>query len=204
MSVPSTSTPASWDSSPSAEWILQQVEAAGSNGVQDSRTLVQAPPTSAKEDDEKAIEAYHKARSDWQLHLLGHLKSLEARDMVQFKSNEELTWALSAEGHQIARDGSQEARVWAALPPGGEEGKTMEELKSQLGADVLKIGQGKAFAKKWARKHPSAPGSLCRVPGVDSISDETAEDLRTVRATGALADDKKIADLKKRKLIAQK
>lgn len=155
-------------------------------------------------EDEKALEEHHKRRADWQLALLGHLKSLEARQMVEFKSHDEITWALTAEGYGIAHSGSQEARLWAALPTGGEEAKTLDELKKELGADVLKIGQGKAFAKKWARKHPSQAGALTRMPGVDSIVDDTAEDLREVRRSGTLGDDKKLADLKKRKLVAQK
>ncbi|MCO5609968.1 hypothetical protein L7F22_064203 [Adiantum nelumboides] len=51
-------------------------------------------------------------------------------------------------------------------------------VKTALGADTLKIGQGKAFAKKWVRKHPSQPNFLARVPGVDAITDETANDLK--------------------------
>ncbi|CAO1620561.1 unnamed protein product [Parajaminaea phylloscopi] len=196
-----STAPAAWDSAPSAEWVLEQVDRAGSSGVQDSRTLVEKPPTPS---DEAQVESYHKARADWQLHLLGHLKSLEAREMLTIQSNEEAAWTLTAEGSQLARDGSQEARVWAALPPGGEEGKSLEELKAQLGADVLKIGQGKAFAKKWARKHPSVPGALARMPGVDAIQDETAEDLRAIQKDGTLDNEKKLADLKKRKLAVQK
>lgn len=196
--------PAAWDSSPSAEWLLEQVDAAGSNGVQDSRTLVQRPPPPSDAADEKQVEASHKARADWQLHLLGHLKSLEAREMVRFESNDETSWALTAEGYQIAREGSQEARVWAALPAGGQEGTSLVNLQKTLGQEVVKIGQGKAFAKKWARKHPYFSGVLTRVPGVDAIQDETADDLRQIREKGLLSDDKRIADLKKRKLIVQK
>lgn len=33
------------------------------------------------------------------------------------------------EGHTVATDGSPEARVWAALPEGGSEGKSMGDLK---------------------------------------------------------------------------
>lgn len=124
--------------------------------------------------------------------------------MITFKSNEEVLYTLTAEGSQIAKQGSQEARLWAALPTDPEQGKSLEDLKQALGQDVLKIGQGKAFAKKWARKHPSAPGALARTPGVDTIKDETAEDLRTIRDTGSAADEKRVADLKKRKLVTQK
>lgn len=165
---------------------------------------MQDPPRPSQQDDEKAIEEFHKRRSDWQLALLGHLKSLEAREMISFKSNEEIFYTLTTEGAQIARDGSQEARVWAALPSDPEQAKSLDDLKKVLGPDVLKIGQGKAFAKKWARKHPSVPGALARTPGVDAIKDETADDLRSIRDSGAAADEKRVADLKKRKLVNQR
>lgn len=77
-------------------------------------------------------------------------------------------------------------------------------VKTALGADTLKIGQGKAFAKKWVRKHPSQPNFLARVPGVDAITDETANDLKQVQEKGTLSDNAKITELRKRKLIIQR
>lgn len=203
----SHAAPVPWDSTPSAEWLLQQVDSGASSSagtIPDSRKLVQDPPRPSNQDDEKAIEEFHKRRSDWQLSLQGHLKSLEAREMITFKSNEEIFYTLTSEGSQIAKQGSQEARLWAALPADPEQGKSLDELKQALGQDVLKIGQGKAFAKKWARKHPSVQGALARTPGVDAINDETAEDLKHIRDTGAAADERRVADLKKRKLVNQK
>lgn len=194
---------ASWDSSPSAEWLLQQVDAAGSSGVEDSRKLVSLPPSPSNLDDVAQVEAYYKSRADWQLALQGHLKSLEAREMIAFKSQEETYYTLTKEGSQMAKAGSPEYRLWQVLPQGGEEGKTLDQLKAELGADTLKIAQGKAFAKKWARKHPTEAGALARTPGTDNVEDETAEDLRKIRDEGS-TQESRIADLKKRKLVNQK
>lgn len=49
--------------------------------------------------------------------------------MIDFTVKNELSHIPSAEGYVIAQQGSPEARVWAALPEGGKEGKSMEELK---------------------------------------------------------------------------
>lgn len=77
-------------------------------------------------------------------------------------------------------------------------------LQTLLTPGVLKIAQGKAFAKKWVRKHPTVNGALARVPGVDSIVDETRTQLAGIRDGSAQVSDKEVAELKKRKLITAK
>lgn len=74
-----------------------------------------------------------------------------------------------------------------------------------MGADVLKFGQGKAFAKKWVRKDPADAGKLVRAEGVDSIQDETQRDLQQLLQSGQLdggskAGEKRLQELKKRNL----
>lgn len=49
--------------------------------------------------------------------------------MVDYKVLDEVSYTPSKEGHAVARDGSPEARVWAALPNGGSEGKSIADLK---------------------------------------------------------------------------
>jgi len=81
--------------------------------------------------------------------------------------------------------------VWAQRVP----------LQELLTPAVLKIAQGKAFAKRWVRKHPTAAGELARVPGVDAIEDDTALALQRVRDAGETS-EKEAAEYKKRKLVA--
>lgn len=76
-----------------------------------------------------------------------------------------------------------------------------------MGADVAKLGQGKAFAKKWIQKDPSDPSKFIRQSGVDSIIDETSQDLQQIREKGAIdggskEGEKKTKELRSRKLIA--
>lgn len=49
--------------------------------------------------------------------------------MIEYKIQEEASWAPTAEGMIVAQEGSPEARVWAALPESGKEGKTLADLK---------------------------------------------------------------------------
>jgi len=70
----------------------------------------------------------------------------------------------------------------------------------------LKVGQGKAFSKKWIKKDPSDPTKLVREAGVDSIKDETSEDLRQIREKGEISGgsqevEKKMKELRSRKLV---
>ena len=73
--------------------------------------------------------------------------------MVKYETHEIVAHALTSEGIQIAKEGSHEARVWAALPIKGE-GTPMspDELKKKVGADTAKVGQGQAFKKGWICK----------------------------------------------------
>jgi hypothetical protein len=75
-----------------------------------------------------------------------------------------------------------------------------------VGADILKVGQGKAFAKKWIRKDPSDSSKLMREPAVTSIKDDTSEDLRQIREKGDVdggsqEGEKKLKELRSRKLV---
>jgi hypothetical protein len=49
--------------------------------------------------------------------------------MIEYKVHDETSYMLTKEGNTFAKDGSPEARVWAALPEGGNEGKSMADLK---------------------------------------------------------------------------
>ena len=73
--------------------------------------------------------------------------------MVTYQTNEVLTHVLTSEGSQIASDGSHEARVWAALPAKGSGPPlTPQQLKKNVGDEVAKVGQGRAFKNGWIGK----------------------------------------------------
>ncbi|CAO3646568.1 unnamed protein product [Cunninghamella blakesleeana] len=128
-----------------------------------------------------------------QLLVLGALNSLKSKDMVDYSSIDREVWHLTEEGKQVAEHGSHEARVFDKVPA-GEEGIAISELQAALG-DVAKVGQGKAFQKKWISKKGT---NLVRL--VDTIVDQTQLDLKEIQANSTLKDAKLLAELKKRKL----
>ncbi|KAG1088363.1 hypothetical protein G6F42_020299 [Rhizopus arrhizus] len=129
-----------------------------------------------------------------QLALLGALNSLKSKEMIDFTPIERISWTLTEEGKQVAKDGSHEARVFGAIPA-GDEGLAIAELQAKFGASA-KAGQGKAFKNKWISKKGN---NLIRL--VDSIVDETQKELKEIEATGTLENQKTLAELKKRTLI---
>jgi len=73
--------------------------------------------------------------------------------MITYTIQEEIVHVLTAEGSQIAREGSHEARVWAALPLKGERAPLpIKDLKAKIGDDAAKVGQGRAFKNGWIGK----------------------------------------------------
>lgn len=60
---------------------------------------------------------------------------------------------LTPEGAQIAQQGSHEARVWAFVPAKGDGAPLgIKDLKSNLGDETAKVGQGRAFKNGWIGK----------------------------------------------------
>ena len=64
-----------------------------------------------------------------------------------------MSHVLTPEGSSIALNGSHEARVWGAVPVKGQGAPiTPKELEAAVGAEVAKVGQGRAFKNKWIAK----------------------------------------------------
>ncbi|KAI5125060.1 hypothetical protein M0805_007483 [Coniferiporia weirii] len=138
---------------------------------------------------------------DAQLVILGALNSLLSREMITYTTQEIHSHVLTQEGAHIALEGSHEARVWAALSSKGE-GKpvTVKELKETVGDETAKVGQGNAFKNGWIGKDGDGFVKL-----VSAITDTTQLEMREVDSTGTLkSGEKALAQLRKRKLIAQK
>ncbi|GBE79530.1 Phenylalanine--tRNA ligase alpha subunit [Sparassis crispa] len=141
------------------------------------------------------------ATQEYQTTILGALNSLASRDMITYTTQETVSHVLTLEGAQISLEGSHEARVWAALPAKRDGAPvTPKELERKVGFETAKIGQGRAFKNKWIGKEGDGLVKLA-----SSIQDATQLELREVDSTGTLkAGEKALAELRKRKLIAQK
>ncbi|KAJ1966304.1 Phenylalanyl-tRNA synthetase, beta subunit, cytoplasmic [Dipsacomyces acuminosporus] len=126
--------------------------------------------------------------------ILGALKSLESQEKINYTTLSTETWTIEAEGQDQLDNGSYEARVYYAVPEGGE-GISIDELKAKFGK-IANLGQGKGFKNKWIKKNGN---SIVRVAA--SIIDQTKLDLETVRATGTHPEKDVIKDLKRRSLI---
>ena len=73
--------------------------------------------------------------------------------MLTYETHETMSHVLTPEGSSIALNGSHEARVWAAAPVKGQgEPLSPKALESAVGAEVAKVGQGRAFKNKWIAK----------------------------------------------------
>ena len=208
------------DMAQSAEQVLASIEAAGGH-IQDSRSLAPTQPLSLEEqaerilrstsdaqdqEDLQAEEAAHKAAAAWQLSLQGVLLSLQSKEMIEFRSMDHQPVFLTLDGRQTVRLGSPEYRLWTLLPESGE-GRAQQDLEAQLGKDTFKLAQSRAFRNKMARRLPD--GSFARAEAMlgQALEDETRAELLEVARTGTLRGDgadKKLAELKKRKMIGQR
>ena len=136
--------------------------------------------------------------------------------MVVYTTQETLAYGLTPEGNDIADRGSHEALVWSVLPMKGQgPALPVKELKTKVGDETAKIGQGRAFKNGWVGKEGDGLVRLVRrfrrdsiladSGKVEAIDDSTRAELTEVRTTGTLeAGDKALAELKKRKLVIQK
>lgn len=80
--------------------------------------------------------------------VVGAVKSLQSMNLIEADQQESKRFELTAEGKQIATNGSHEYLVWSALPPEG--GIEQTELTKMINnANVAKLGFSKAIANKW-------------------------------------------------------
>jgi len=125
--------------------------------------------------------------------LVGVIKSLEADLQVTTKVTKRDGWKLSAEGTQYVEKGSPEAQVFTLLQANGA--MTNESIAKALGDDTAKTGVGAAMKNRWISvdKATKQVATAC-----DQIDDTVQTDLANLDNL----DDKKRADLKKRKMVA--
>lgn len=129
------------------------------------------------------------------LNVKSALDRLRSRQMVDYETKEKEVAVLTAEGEQIAANGSYEAKVFDAVVK-ALDGLKITDLPGIVGKDNAKVGQGNAFKRGWIKKE----NDMLRATR-DSIVDETREQLLSVQQTKSLDDSKALADLKRRKLV---
>lgn len=85
--------------------------------------------------------------------------------MVTYETHEVVSHVLTAEGTQIAQEGSHEARVWSVLPLKGQgEPVNPGQLKKEVGDETAKVGQGRAFKNGWIGKEGAGLVKLVSSP----------------------------------------
>lgn len=126
------------------------------------------------------------------------LNSLLARSKITYKSIEKELWKLTAEAQDIVKNGSHEYRLLETI-------LKLEHLKISEVSNILgpagKMGQAKAFKNGWISKKGDELLLNDKLNKENLPSDDVALELKEIESTGTLKDSKKLAELKKRKLI---
>ncbi|XP_011810080.1 PREDICTED: phenylalanine--tRNA ligase alpha subunit isoform X2 [Colobus angolensis palliatus] len=131
--------------------------------------------------------------------VVGAVKSLQALgEVIEAELRSTKRWELTAEGEEIAREGSHEARVFRSIPPEGLAQSELMRLPSG------KVGFSKAMSNKWIRVDKSAADGPRVFRVVDSMEDEVQRRLQLVQGGQAeKLGEKERSELRKRKLLAE-
>ncbi|CAB3407477.1 unnamed protein product [Caenorhabditis bovis] len=130
--------------------------------------------------------------------LIGAIKSLQTNDgVIEAKDVTEKKTELTAEGVQMAQEGSHEFRVFEFV---GADGCAQADVSKQ---PFGKVGISKAMAAGWVAVDKSGGAvRVVRKPGVADVVDVVRQQLEALK-TGGCVSDKEKAELKKRKLISE-
>uniref|UniRef100_A0A8C4QDS6 Phenylalanine--tRNA ligase alpha subunit n=1 Tax=Eptatretus burgeri TaxID=7764 RepID=A0A8C4QDS6_EPTBU len=129
--------------------------------------------------------------------VVGAIKSLQSLgEVIWAEQRSTKRWELTKEGREVVREGSHEARVFDAIPPGGILQKDLMKLPSG------KVGFSKAMSNKWIVMDKTAENGPRIFRIVDEIADYVKEKLQIVaEGKGDDLAEKEKTDLKKRKLL---
>uniref|UniRef100_A0A8D2DCQ9 Phenylalanine--tRNA ligase alpha subunit n=1 Tax=Sciurus vulgaris TaxID=55149 RepID=A0A8D2DCQ9_SCIVU len=163
---------------PVAELLLQRLEAA--DGGLDSAEIA------------TQLGVEHQA-------VVGAVKSLQALgEVIEAELRSTKRWELTAEGEEIAQEGSHEARVFRSIPPEGLAQGELMRLPSG------KVGFSKAMSNKWIRVDKSAADGPRVFRVVDRVEDEVQRRLQLVQGGQAeKLGEKERSELRKRKLLTE-
>lgn len=123
--------------------------------------------------------------------------SLVDRNMITAEHVENDIWSLTEEGEDIVTNGSHESRLYDAVAA-AVDGLALSDVSKQLG-NSGKLGQQRAFKNGWIKNDGAKLISNTNTKPVDITRDQ----LKEIKASRTLADSKKLAELKKRKLISK-
>ncbi|XP_051904754.1 phenylalanine--tRNA ligase alpha subunit [Hippocampus zosterae] len=131
--------------------------------------------------------------------IVGAVKSLQCLgEIISAELRSSKHWELTEEGKEIAEQGSQEARVFDAIPL---EGLTQSDL---MKVSFGKIGFSKAMSNKWIRLDKGHEGGPRIFRTVENIDDQVREKLLLVqKGFSSNLDEKEKNELKKRKLLTE-
>uniref|UniRef100_A0A8C8XR19 Phenylalanine--tRNA ligase alpha subunit n=1 Tax=Panthera leo TaxID=9689 RepID=A0A8C8XR19_PANLE len=131
--------------------------------------------------------------------VVGAVKSLQALgEIIEAELRSTKRWELTAEGEEMAREGSHEARVFRSIPPEGLAQSELMRLPSG------KVGFSKAMSNKWIRVDKSAADGPRVFRVVDSVEDEVQRRLQLVQGGQAeKLGEKERSELRKRKLLTE-
>ncbi|RMJ25047.1 hypothetical protein PHISP_04066 [Aspergillus sp. HF37] len=124
------------------------------------------------------------------------LDRLGSRQMIEYETIDREVVTLTAEGEEIATNGSHEVKVFDAVIA-AVDGLKISDLPGVVGKDNAKVGQGNAFKRGWIKKDKD----LLRA-NAESVADETRDVLLAVKRTQTLRDQKAVSEMKRRKLIS--
>lgn len=130
-----------------------------------------------------------------QAQLKAALDRLASRAMLEYDTNDAERVVLTAEGQQIADEGSHEYKVWEAVKAAGKLGVK----DPSLATPNAKVGLGNAMKLKWVKKDGDALVSL-----QESVRDQTREVLQFAAQAGSFPDAKQQKEFQKRKLVTTK
>ena len=141
--------------------------------------------------------------------LLGVVKSLWADGYVTMDQASTSWLCATNEGAGIAKDGSPEYRVYAAVEKAGGS-LPLSSLEAAVGKDAAKIGLGAAMREKWLSKDKGADGAPVLAVAKAGVADATRAALEPFvgaaapgSAPDALADANVEKQLMRRKLLAR-
>ncbi|XP_047428717.1 phenylalanine--tRNA ligase alpha subunit [Mugil cephalus] len=131
--------------------------------------------------------------------IVGAVKSLQALgEVISAELRSSKHWELTAEGTEIAEQGSHEARVFNSIPP---EGLAQAEL---MQLPFGKIGFSKAMSNKWIQLDKAHEGGPRIFRAAESIEDQVRQKLLQVqKGNSNELEEKERNELKKRKLLSE-
>ena len=155
-----------------------------------------------KEESARSLEIAEEFEVDHQK-IVGAIKSLESLgDVVKTDIETVTRWEVTGEGKVVASRGSHEACVYNAVPK-GDAGIGQSELMGAVGAEVGKVGMGKALKSGWIVIDKSSGEPVVKRKA-GSITDAVGDHLKAISAgRGGDVGAKDKAEYKKRKLLQE-